>query len=80
MGDVKLLGAMGLFLGAYVLLALLVGSFVGAAASIVTARRHPGVPLSRLKIPFGPYLALGGIVAALAGPAILGWYLGIIGL
>ena len=26
-------------------------------------------------IPFGPFLALGGVVALLAGPAIVDWYL-----
>ena len=26
-------------------------------------------------IPFGPFLALGGVVAMLAGPAIVDWYL-----
>jgi prepilin signal peptidase PulO-like enzyme (type II secretory pathway) len=27
-------------------------------------------------IPFGPYLALGSLVAILAGDAIVDWYLG----
>jgi len=29
----------------------------------------------KTKVPFGPFLALGGVVALLAGPAIVHWYL-----
>jgi leader peptidase (prepilin peptidase) / N-methyltransferase len=76
MGDVKLLGAMGLFLGPYVLLALFIGSVFGAVVGIVTASRSEG-GLST-KIPFGPFLALGGIVTALIGPEVLGLYMTLI--
>jgi leader peptidase (prepilin peptidase)/N-methyltransferase len=75
MGDVKLAGMLGLFLGREVAVALLValvaGSLVGAA---VMARR--GVREGRkTAIPFGPFLALGGVIALLAGPALVDWYL-----
>ena len=77
MGDVKLLGALGFYIGPYVLLALFVGSVLGMVVGIAAAR---GERLSRVRIPFGPSLAAGAVVAALAGPAIMSWYLGIAGL
>jgi leader peptidase (prepilin peptidase)/N-methyltransferase len=75
MGDVKLAAVMGLFLGRSVapamLVALLVATLVGAA---VMARR--GIAEGRkTALPFGPFLALGGAVGLLAGPAIVDWYL-----
>ena len=78
MGDVKLLAAMGLYLGPYVLMALFVGSLAGAAYGIVAARGS--VEGLSTKFPFGPFLALGGVVTALAGPALWAWYFGIVGL
>jgi len=75
MGDVKLAAVLGLFLGASVgvaiLVALLAGTLVGAA---VMARK--GVADGRkTKVPFGPFLALGGVVALLAGSSVVSWYL-----
>jgi leader peptidase (prepilin peptidase)/N-methyltransferase len=75
MGDVKLLGMMGLFLGRPVLVALLVALLGSVVAGIVLARRH-GVQVARKTgLPFGPYLAAGGIVAALIGAQIIHAYL-----
>ena len=75
MGDVKLAGVLGLFLGREVgvaiFVAVIAGTLVGAA---VMARL--GVERGRkTRVPFGPFLALGGILALLAGPAIVHWYL-----
>jgi leader peptidase (prepilin peptidase)/N-methyltransferase len=79
MGDVKLLGMMGLFLGRPVLVALLValvGSVVAAGA--IAARR--GVRAARKTgLPFGPYLAAGGIVAAFVGERLIHAYLNLHG-
>ncbi|MFI5010305.1 MAG: prepilin peptidase [Solirubrobacterales bacterium] len=74
MGDVKLAAMMGLFLGAAVapaiLIALVAGVSVGAA--IVA---HKGQKAGRkTAVPFGPFLALGGFVAVLAGQPIVDWY------
>lgn len=74
MGDVKLLGAMGLFLGPYVLLSLFFGSLFGAVFALTT---KAGKVAGR-KIPFGPFLALGGVVCAAIGPQLVDWYLGIL--
>jgi leader peptidase (prepilin peptidase)/N-methyltransferase len=75
MGDVKLAGVMGLFLGRNVAPALLagflVGSLVGAAIMAVK-----GVAKGRkTQVPFGPFLAFGGLVGLFAGDAIVEWYL-----
>ncbi|MEX2253571.1 MAG: prepilin peptidase [Thermoleophilaceae bacterium] len=73
MGDVKLAGVMGLYLGVAVapamLVALLSGSIIGLA---LIAREGPGA--RRLGVPFGPFLALGGIVGVLAGPELVDLY------
>ncbi len=72
-GDVKMLGMIGAFLGwplmlLTLVLASLAGSVVGLA--LIAARRgHLGS-----KLPFGSFLAVGAIVAALAGPNIVAWY------
>jgi leader peptidase (prepilin peptidase)/N-methyltransferase len=74
LGDVKLAAVMGLFLGRNVapalIVALLAGSLVGAAM----IARH-GAQARKQAIPFGPFLALGGVVAMLAGDSIVEWYL-----
>lgn len=75
MGDVKLAGMLGLFLGRDVAVALLVALVAGTVVGIVVMARR-GVGAGRkTAIPFGPFLALGGVVALLAGPAIVHWYL-----
>ena len=75
MGDVKLAGMLGLFLGREVAVALLVALVAGTLVGIaVMARRGVGEG-RRTAIPFGPFLALGGCVGLLAGPAIVDWYL-----
>jgi leader peptidase (prepilin peptidase)/N-methyltransferase len=74
-GDVKLAGVLGLFLGRAVgpaiFLALVSGTLVGG---LIMARK--GVAAGRkTKVPFGPFLALGGVVALFAGDAMVDWYL-----
>jgi leader peptidase (prepilin peptidase)/N-methyltransferase len=75
LGDVKLAATMGLFLGRNVgpaiLVALLAGSLVGLA---MIARE--GSAARKRAIPFGPFLALGGVVGLLAGDQLVNWYLG----
>jgi prepilin signal peptidase PulO-like enzyme (type II secretory pathway) len=77
MGDVKLLGALGLFLGPFVLMSLFIGSLIGVVAGVVAGR---GQKLADRRIPFGPWLAAGGVITALAGRGVLAWYLGIVGI
>jgi leader peptidase (prepilin peptidase)/N-methyltransferase len=75
MGDVKLAGVLGLFLGREVGVAIFVAVIAGTLAGAAVMARL-GVQRGRkTRVPFGPFLALGGIVALLAGPAIVDWYL-----
>jgi leader peptidase (prepilin peptidase)/N-methyltransferase len=67
MGDVKLLGMMGLFLGRPVALALLLALLGSIVAGIVLSRRLGVAKARKTGLPFGPYLAVGGVIAALAG-------------
>ncbi len=79
MGDVKLAAVLGLFLGRYVAVAILAGVLAGTVVGgLVMAR--VGVERGRkTAVPFGPFLALGGVVALLAGHPILHWYLHVTG-
>ncbi len=74
-GDFKLLAAIGAWLGWQMLpLTILLSSLVGAIIGIgliIFAGRGRNVP-----IPFGPYLAIAGMIALLHGPALTRAYLG----
>ena len=72
-GDVKLIAMIGAFVGwQAVLAAIILGAFCGAACGLslillgLKGRRDP--------VPFGPFLAVGGISAMLWGEALLAWY------
>jgi leader peptidase (prepilin peptidase)/N-methyltransferase len=74
MGDVKLAAVMGLYLGKSVAPALFVGVLAGALVGIgVMLARGGGA--RKLAVPFGPFLALGGVVAFLAGDQLIDAYL-----
>lgn len=75
MGDAKLTGVMGLYLGAAVAPAILIGLVTGLLAGIGIIA-HRGVTAGRrTRIPFGPFLALGGVTAIFLGQPIVDWYL-----
>ena len=74
MGDVKLVAVMGLYLGRAVAPALLVGFAAGALVGLVLIARQ-GASARKRAIPFGPFLALGGIVGLWYGDVIVDWYL-----
>jgi leader peptidase (prepilin peptidase) / N-methyltransferase len=73
-GDFKLLGAIGAWFGWPMLpLVILLSSVVGAIVGItliVVARHGRNIP-----IPFGPYLAGGGLIALFWGPQLTQNYL-----
>jgi leader peptidase (prepilin peptidase)/N-methyltransferase len=71
MGDVKLAFVMGLFLGRAVGPAMFVALIAGSLVGIVVVRRHG----RKAGVPFGPFLALGGIVGLFAGDALVDAYL-----
>lgn len=79
-GDIRLLGAIGIFLGPYVLLAYGLANVIGLVGAIGTVVRRPRDGRQPISIPFGPYLALGTVLTALAGPSIWAWYLRLVGL
>jgi leader peptidase (prepilin peptidase)/N-methyltransferase len=74
MGDVKLAAVIGLYLGRAVVPAIVIGCGVGALYGLWLIARHGGEARKRT-VPFGPFLALGGIVGLWYGDAIVDWYL-----
>jgi leader peptidase (prepilin peptidase)/N-methyltransferase len=74
-GDIKMLAMVGAFLGWKLVLVTLVlssvaGSLIGVA---VIATRRGGM---KYALPYGTFLALGALVASLAGDQIIAWYVG----
>jgi leader peptidase (prepilin peptidase)/N-methyltransferase len=79
-GDVKLAGLLGLHLAWLGWGALVVGAFLGFLIGAVV-----GVALMighragrRSAIPFGPSMCAGALLGILIGPAIAGWYFGLL--
>jgi leader peptidase (prepilin peptidase) / N-methyltransferase len=73
MGDVKLAAVMGLYLGRAVGPALLFGFLVGALYGVALIAGK-GAEARKTAVPFGPFLALGGVVGLLLGDEIVDWY------
>jgi leader peptidase (prepilin peptidase)/N-methyltransferase len=72
-GDIKLLAMIGAFLGwKGVLVTLFTGSVVGtiAGGAMMLATRSS----LKLKIPFGPFLAIGAMVFIFFGDQLIHWY------
>jgi leader peptidase (prepilin peptidase)/N-methyltransferase len=74
MGDVKLAALMGVALGRVVPVALMAGMIAALVPSMVLFARH-GSKARKMGIPFGPFLAIGSVVALFWGDAILNAYL-----
>jgi leader peptidase (prepilin peptidase)/N-methyltransferase len=75
LGDVKLTATMGLFLGRAVAPAILIALLAGSAVGLALIARH-GARARKMAIPFGPFLALGGVAGLLVGDQLLDLYLG----
>lgn len=75
MGDVKLAAVLGLFLGSSVAVAILVGVLTATLVGAIVMARVGVEKGRKTALPFGPFLAFGGVVGLLAGPAIMHWYL-----
>lgn len=75
LGDVKLAATMGLFLGRDVAPAVFVALLAGALVGLGMMARE-GAAARKRAIPFGPFLAFGGIVGLLYGGELVDWYLG----
>ncbi len=74
-GDVKLAFVLGLFLGRNVIVAVIVGllSVIVPAIAMLPSK---GLRTRKMHLALGPFLALGGVVALLAGDEIADWYTG----
>jgi leader peptidase (prepilin peptidase)/N-methyltransferase len=77
MGDVKLALLMGAMLGRTVTAALAVGMVAALVPAVILLARH-GSAARKMGIPFGPFLALGSVVALFAGGALLDAYTGLL--
>ena len=76
MGDVKMLAMIGAFLGWQLMLVTLVlASFAGSLLGLALIASGRGS--MKLALPFGTFLAVGALAAAVAGEPLLAWYLGL---
>ena len=75
MGDVKMLSMIGAFLGwKLMLVTLVLGSFAGSIIGLgVIALGRGGM---KAALPFGTFLAVGALTAAVVGDPIVEWYTG----
>ena len=73
MGDVKLAGVMGIYLGSSVAPAMLVAFLAGSIVGVAILARE-GRSARKKGVPFGPFLALGGIVGIVFGPELVDLY------
>ncbi len=75
LGDVKLAATMGLFLGRNVIPAIFVALLAGSLVGLAMIARE-GASARKQAIPFGPFLALGGVTGLLLGDQLVDLYLG----
>jgi leader peptidase (prepilin peptidase) / N-methyltransferase len=73
MGDVKLGGAMGIYLGLSIVPAMLVAFLTGTIFGLAIIARE-GAQARKKAVPFGIFLAIGGLVGVLAGPELIDAY------
>ncbi|MDX6466384.1 MAG: leader peptidase (prepilin peptidase) / N-methyltransferase [Gaiellaceae bacterium] len=73
MGDVKLALLMGAALGKSVSVAMMIGMVAALVPGVYLLARH-GSAARTIRIPFGPFLALGSVVGLFAGPWVLHQY------
>jgi leader peptidase (prepilin peptidase)/N-methyltransferase len=74
MGDVKLAAMMGLFLGKTVAPAILLALLTGVVFGTAVIARKGSREGRKTKVPFGPFLALGTLVAVFAGQPLVDLY------
>ena len=75
MGDVKLAGMLGLYLGKAVAPAIFIALIAGVAVGAAVIARKGAKEGRKTAVPFGPFLALGGIIAFFAGADLVDAYL-----
>lgn len=80
-GDVKLAFVLGVAagwvswgaLGLSLFIAATLGAVFGVAGAVIA-----GEPVHGRRVPFGPFLAAGTLLAAVLGPSALNWYTGLL--
>ncbi len=77
MGDVKMGGMLGAFLGPYAALAVFLGALLGAITGGLLMA--VGKAQRRSALPFGFFMALGGLVSLFVGPELWEAYLSLVG-
>jgi leader peptidase (prepilin peptidase)/N-methyltransferase len=75
MGDVKLAGVLGLYLGRAVAPAILIALIAGVAVGAAIIARKGAAEGRKTAVPFGPFLALGGMIAFFVGNELVDAYL-----
>ncbi|MBI5106806.1 MAG: prepilin peptidase [Solirubrobacterales bacterium] len=75
MGDVKLAGVLGLYLGRAVAPAIFTGLILGVVAGAAIIARLGATAGRKTAVPFGPFLAVGALVALFAGDGLVDSYL-----
>jgi leader peptidase (prepilin peptidase)/N-methyltransferase len=76
MGDVKMGGMLGAFLGPYAALAVFLGAVLGAVTGGLLML--VGKVQRRSHLPFGLFMAIGGVISLFVGPQLWGLYLNLI--
>jgi leader peptidase (prepilin peptidase)/N-methyltransferase len=74
MGDVKLAGVLGLFLGVEVIPGLLIAFLLGTLVGLVVIARKGAREGRKTAVPFGPFLAVGAVVALWVGADLVDFY------
>jgi leader peptidase (prepilin peptidase) / N-methyltransferase len=75
MGDVKLAGMLGLYLGRAVAPAIFIALILGVVVGAVVIARVGQKAGRKTAVPFGPFLAIGGIIGFFVGDDIMDAYL-----
>ena len=75
MGDVKLAAVMGLFLGRAVAPAIVIALVAGVLVGVAVIARKGAQAGRKTAVPFGPFLALGAVVAVYAGGSLVDLYI-----
>ncbi len=73
MGDVKMGGMLGAFLGPYAALAVFLGALIGAVTGGLLMAA--GKVQRRSALPFGLFMALGGVISLFVGPRLWELYM-----
>jgi leader peptidase (prepilin peptidase)/N-methyltransferase len=75
MGDVKLAGVLGLYLGRAVAPAVFIALICGVVVGAAVIARKGAREGRKTAVPFGPFLALGGLIAFFVGEDLVDAYL-----